>query len=80
MTLKLDKNTIARAKEYAVSQKISLSKLIENYLDALTRKEETEAKISPFVKSITGNDKIKDKRDWKEQREDYINYLEEKYK
>jgi hypothetical protein len=49
LTLNLDKNIIESAKDYAKSNHTSLSKLIENYLNSLTTKEEIERKVSPLV-------------------------------
>jgi len=37
LILRLNDNVIERAKIYAKNQKISLSKMIESYLDSLTR-------------------------------------------
>lgn len=54
LTLNLDRRIIENAKDYAKSQKTSLSQLIENYLHALIRKEEKDAKVSPLVRSLTG--------------------------
>ncbi|WP_312345523.1 DUF6364 family protein [Chryseobacterium binzhouense] len=53
LTIKLDENVIERAKEYASKKKLSLSRLIENYLDSLTRSQDDDFEISPFVKSIS---------------------------
>lgn len=39
LTLKLDKDIIEKAKEYAAKQKISLSRFVENYLNAVTSME-----------------------------------------
>lgn len=42
--------------KYASNKKLSLSRLIENYLDSITREQNDEFEISPFVRSIsTGN-------------------------
>ncbi len=75
LTLKLDANVIQRAKVYAKEQNISLSKLIENYLNALTDSSSKKIKISPLVESLTGVVKLKEEDDKK----DYIDYLTEKY-
>jgi hypothetical protein len=75
LTLKLDANVIQRAKMYAKEQNISLSKLIENYLNALTDDPSKKIKISPLVESLTGVVKLKEEDDKK----DYIDYLTEKY-
>jgi len=75
LTLKLDANVIKRAKMYAKEQDISLSKLIENYLHALTDGSSKKIEISPLVESLTGVVALKDDDDKK----DYTDYLTEKY-
>lgn len=56
LTLKLDKQVIDKAKQYASSQKRSLSGLIESYLKTLVNAEEPknsdDIEISPFVNSL----------------------------
>ncbi len=83
LTLKLDEKVITRAKRYASRQKVSLSRLIENYLQVLTsrsKKEDEEIEISPFVKSITaGTPKKKIPADY-DYKKDYYEYLEKKYR
>ena len=54
LTLKLEKRVIDQAKRYASEHDISLSKLIENYLAALTVESEEKDEISPLVKSLSG--------------------------
>ena len=44
LTLKLDKQVIENAKDYASSQKRSLSRLIESYLKSLVNTDKTETK------------------------------------
>lgn len=62
LTLKLDKLVIDQAKDYAASQKRSLSRIVESYLQSLVNREESdkqeEIKISPFVKSLSSGVKI----------------------
>lgn len=79
LTLKLNENVIERAKHYASTKKLSLSRLIENYLDSLTREQNDDFEISPFVKSISNGKSIPADADWKTLREDYHHHLEEKY-
>lgn len=74
LTLKLESTVIEKAKEYAKSNKTSLSKLIEHYLYSLTNKIEEES--SPLVDSLTGVIDLKNE-DYKK---DYANFLTEKYK
>ena len=81
LTLKLDKYVIDKAKEYASSQKRSLSRLIESYLKSLVDTDNPEnndeIEISPFVKSFRTGVKIPVDFDYKEA---YGDYLSEKYK
>ncbi|MFZ1787205.1 MAG: DUF6364 family protein [Saprospiraceae bacterium] len=81
LTLKLNQSVIERAKKYASNKKVSLSSIIENYLDSITLEDKnTEFEISPFVKSIATGKIFSDNRDWKELRNEYTEYLNEKYK
>lgn len=79
LTLKLDQQTIEKAKQYASEKKLSLSKLIENYLNALTsgNKAGSEIEISPFVKSLATGAKVPADYDHKKE---YSSYLTQKYK
>lgn len=53
LTLKLNKQIIEKAKEYASNKQISLSRIVESYLQSLTsEKKDDDIEISPFVKSI----------------------------
>ncbi|WP_262885503.1 DUF6364 family protein [Lunatibacter salilacus] len=42
------------AKIYAKSHQVSLSKLIENYLNSLTRESKKKSSVSPLEESLTG--------------------------
>lgn len=75
LTLKLDKNVIELAKQYASENNISLSRMIENYLQAVTEKKHNQIKISPLVESLTGVIDLKE-NDYKK---DYTDYLSKKY-
>jgi len=79
LTLKLNQEIIEKAKLYASDKKLSLSRLIENYLNSLTNdvKNDKGIEISPFVKSMSTGIKIPADVDYKK---DYSNYLNEKYK
>ncbi len=72
LTLKLNENVIERAKTYASSKKVSLSRLIENYLDSITREQNDDFEISPFVKSISSGKSVPSDLDWKSLRDDYL--------
>ena len=59
LTLKLSREVIDNAKQYAADKKLSLSRIIENYLIVLTAaKENTNFEISPFIKSLSSGIKI----------------------
>jgi hypothetical protein len=81
LTLKLDKEVIAEAKVYAASQKKSLSRLIEGYLQSLVSQHRnesaTEIELSPFVKSIASGINIPADLDYKTK---YLDRVAEKYK
>lgn len=78
LTLKLDQKIIEKAKHYASEKKISLSRIIENYLNSLTSdKTNNDIQISPFVKSLSSGIKIPADYDYKKDRADY---LEQKHK
>jgi hypothetical protein len=76
LTLKLKKNVIERAKKYASDRETSLSKLIENYLEAITSPSDRLEDISPLVRSISGIIKLPEDANHKE---NYHQYLNEKY-
>jgi len=80
LTLKLNNMVIERAKKYASNKKLSLSRLIENYLDSITREQEDDFEISPFVKSISSGKSIPADFDYKQARKEYIDFLDKKYK
>jgi len=77
LTLNVDKNVIEKAKAYAKSQKISLSRLIESYLASLISQKSKDIDISPFVESISGVIELDKDFDYKQE---YTDYLIEKYK
>ncbi|SDH00092.1 DUF6364 family protein [Psychroflexus sediminis] len=78
LTLKLNQSVIEKAKVYAAENKMSLSRIIEAYLQSLTSKNDTsEFDISPFVKSIATGTQLPSDIDYKNE---YSNYVLEKYK
>lgn len=79
LTLKLDKDVIAEAKKYAAEKQMSLSKIIEFYLMAITKKDKTgdgEIEISDFVRSLSSKVDLPPDFDYKKE---YGDYLEKKY-
>ncbi|WP_178989369.1 DUF6364 family protein [Winogradskyella schleiferi] len=77
LTLKLNQEIIEKAKAYASNRKMSLSRIVEAYLQSLTSEITSEFEISPFVRSISTGTKIPADLDYKNE---YSDYLTEKYK
>ncbi|PRZ20113.1 DUF6364 family protein [Flavobacterium granuli] len=75
LTLNIDQDVIEEAKFYAKSNSVSLSKLIENYLLSLTKKNTEKTKVSPLVESLTGVISL-ESEDYKKE---YSDYLSKKY-
>lgn len=80
LTLSINKEVIEKAKEYARSRRVSLSKLIETYLLYVTSEKEENKEnkeVSPLVKSLTGVIDLPADYDYKE---NYSGHLKDKYK
>ena len=77
LTIRLNENVIHRAKNYARNYNTSLSKMIESYLNAITKQESKDIEITPFVKSLSGIIQLPDNYDYKQE---YSEYLINKYK
>lgn len=67
LTLRLDEVVIKRAKIYARIHKISLSKMIESYLESITNQNNEVKKnsITPLVESLSGVIDLADDFDYK---------------
>jgi hypothetical protein len=77
LTIRLKKRVIERAKEYAHIHKISLSKMVESYLESVTEVKKEDIEITPLVESLSGVIRLHEDFEFKN---DYANYLTEKYK
>jgi hypothetical protein len=77
LTLRLKKRVIERAKDYAHIHNISLSKIVESYLESITKQKTPATEISPLVESLSGVIHLDENFDL---RNDYSNYLSKKYK
>ncbi|MFH0894489.1 MAG: DUF6364 family protein [Bacteroidota bacterium] len=77
LTIKLNKRVIDKAKYYARNHRTSLSRMIESYLDAITKKELKEFEITPLVESLSGVVTLPGEYDYKD---NYTKFLNEKYK
>ncbi len=77
LTLSLDQKIIENAKIYARSNNISLSKLIESYLKALTKRDKKMTDTTPLVESLSGVISLEKNFHSKDA---YTDYLIKKYK
>jgi len=69
LTLTLEDEVIAHAKEYAQQRGQSLSKLVEAYFKLLTknRKASVEQKLHPDVMALYGSVELPEDFDWKKE-------------
>ena len=72
LTIKLDNDVIFRAKRYAKHRKTSLSKMIESYLDSVTKPDSDDTEITPLVRSLSGVISLPEKYDYKKDRTDFL--------
>ena len=76
LTLSVDEKVVERAKKYASREGTSVSRLVEVYLDALSRPtDKTGQDLPPVTRRLRGVLKGTNLR-----REEYIAYLERKYR
>ena len=76
LTLRLEDTVIKRAKRYAKKRNTSLSKMVENYLGAITSGNKRKIKISPLIKSLSRKIEVPPDFDIKKE---YAKHLWEKY-
>jgi len=72
LTIKLDNEVISRAKRYAQNRRTSLSKMIESFLDSVTKDESDDIEITPLVKSLSGVVRLPENFDYKKERTDFL--------
>jgi hypothetical protein len=72
LTLSIDDAVVAKAKRYAKSWRVSLSKLVERYLDLISKSFQAPAG-TPVLRSLRGALK-------RANLPDYKTYLERKYR
>ena len=66
LTLTLEKDVIAQAKEYAKRKGLSLSEMVENYFVLLTQpSKQDDMKLTSTVKSLKGSFNAPDDFDYK---------------
>lgn len=79
LTLSIDETVIRDAKIFAKKKNLSVSSLVENYLQSITQAEKsvtTDGDITPVVKSLSGVISLPDDFDYKA---DYREHLIQKY-
>ncbi|NLB76826.1 MAG: hypothetical protein GX799_10245 [Crenarchaeota archaeon] len=60
LTLQLNKQVIDKAKNYARNHKTSVSKMVESYLELVTKHKSLAIEISPLVENLSGVITIKE--------------------
>ena len=65
LTLSVDNSVVQRAKRYARTRGVSVSELVENYLDLVSRRVEGQDADTPVLRSIRGILKKADPEDYK---------------
>ena len=78
LTLNVDKEVVGIAKIYAKKNKTSISKIVSAYLKGLDNKKQVGIRITPWVKELIAGKPINVTD--KSLKNEYINYLENKYK
>jgi hypothetical protein len=74
LTLSVDQAVVSRAKRYAKQQGVSVSEMVELYLNAVSRPSQPPpAESTPVLRSLRGSLK-------KASLDDYHRYLERKYR
>jgi hypothetical protein len=82
LTLRIDERLIAKGKREAAKRGMSLSQLISELLKVISDPEENwESELTPWTRSLMGvlEGEYTQKSD-EEIREEYISYLEDKYR
>jgi hypothetical protein len=73
LTLSVDDHVVSRAKIYAKQRGVSISEMVEAYLDAIAGTPHRDAFDAPILRSVRGSLK-------KAQLEDYKKHLTAKYR
>ncbi len=77
LTLKMNDDSISRAKKYVASIGSSLSSVVESFFDSLTLENEpNKLSYSPLVQELAGIIQLDENYNYKS---DYSDYMEHKY-
>ncbi|MBO6101577.1 MAG: hypothetical protein J6P07_09680 [Spirochaetaceae bacterium] len=74
LTLSMDSSVIASMKGYAAENNSSISQIVESFFRNLLSSQSKSKEISPLVQELSGIIPVE-----KNDKEDYIDYLESKY-
>ena len=74
LTLSMDSSVIASMKGYAAENNSSISQIVESFFRNLLSSQSKSKEISPLVQELSGILPVE-----KNDKEDYIDYLESKY-
>jgi hypothetical protein len=73
LTLRLDETTIQRAKRFARENQTSLSDMVEDYFNRITKPKKNAGGIAPIIRELSGISKTrKAKTNYREEIADYI--------
>ncbi len=72
LTLRLDKNSIDRAKNYASMHNTSLSRMVENFFRTLEPDPADEMELSPLVRKLSGVIQLPEDFDYRQDRENHL--------
>jgi hypothetical protein len=78
LTLRIDEDLVARAKEWSRQHEMSLSQLVAGYLDHLTKRRDEE-ELSEWVRDLMGPPRTHPAPTDEEARQAYHDYLVKKY-
>ena len=78
LTLSIEKRVINKAKNYAKRNKTSISKIVSAYLKGLEDSVGDDITITPWAKELIAGKSIN--MTDRQLKNEYIDYLEEKYK
>ena len=76
LTLSVDKRVVQRAKQFARTHRQSLSQIVTNYLDYISREESEEPDIDPRVMALADRIPVEDLPELKDAR---YKHLKRKY-
>jgi hypothetical protein len=65
LTLSIDDEVVSKAKLYAARQGVSVSRLVQSYLAAISERQSPGEETTPVLQALRGSLKAADTRAWK---------------